>query len=112
MMGRNPVFALEMIQTWEDRDMVGFSRSLSQSSIRPGDDSDIFTKDGAYWRWSGRNPVFALEMIQTEDPEYLAARSAICRNPVFALEMIQTNWIKRAIMEKLKKVAIQYSPWR
>jgi len=38
--GRNPVFALEMIQT-EKSSPDGISGSrLSQSSIRPGDDSD------------------------------------------------------------------------
>ena len=38
---------------------------MSQSSIRPGDDSD--RKYGEDWMRKnlGRNPVFALEMIQT-----------------------------------------------
>ena len=62
----------------------------SQSSIRPGDDSDI-----ASWLWSfgdgtSRNPVFALEMIQTVQTRDRRASGLFRRNPVFALEMIQT----------------------
>ena len=38
--GRNPVFALEMIQTDIDLETSLFEYNLSQSSIRPGDDSD------------------------------------------------------------------------
>jgi len=38
---------------------------MSQSSIRPGDDSDVGTDSGQEVRTKGRNPVFALEMIQT-----------------------------------------------
>ena len=37
---RNPVFALEMIQTWKVS-RPGFLVRMSQSSIRPGDDSDF-----------------------------------------------------------------------
>jgi len=86
---RNPVFALEMIQTVITKtDLQNGHRS--QSSIRPGDDSDEekmkLTSNGCRCR----NPVFALEMIQT----YLQVRTLKelkeSRNPVFALEMIQT----------------------
>ena len=37
---RNPVFALEMIQTKESFSAFGSEEEMSQSSIRPGDDSD------------------------------------------------------------------------
>ena len=59
----------------------------SQSSIRPGDDSDLLVQK------SGRG--FPLS-----------------RNPVFALEMIQTKTKDIAIWKHCRKVAIQYSPWR
>ena len=38
---------------------------MSQSSIRPGDDSDGGSNDGSLSQMESRNPVFALEMIQT-----------------------------------------------
>ena len=38
----------------------------SQSSIRPGDDSDIPKNKAGVVDAKSRNPVFALEMIQTE----------------------------------------------
>ena len=61
---RNPVFALEMIQTLN---IMRISRMVirSQSSIRPGDDSDVLTEGLRRGRKDCRNPVFALEMIQT-----------------------------------------------
>ena len=84
---RNPVFALEMIQTSECCGRK-LSRKTSQSSIRPGDDSDDTTQKVA-------------ESDSTDS-----------RNPVFALEMIQTK--KRASFSRGENgmVAIQYSPWR
>jgi len=39
--GRNPVFALEMIQTPENLERFRLYILASQSSIRPGDDSDM-----------------------------------------------------------------------
>ena len=60
----------------------------SQSSIRPGDDSDLEPPTGGgQHREERRNPVFALEMIQT------------------ATSLVQK--IGRGF-----PVAIQYSPWR
>jgi len=62
--GRNPVFALEMIQT--ERRIYGEKfRKQSQSSIRPGDDSDESMNIDELKDVLSRNPVFALEMIQT-----------------------------------------------
>jgi len=60
---------------------------VSQSSIRPGDDSDINTPGVSVQAFlESRNPVFALEMIQTKSWDFNEpARTA---------------------------VAIQYSPWR
>ncbi len=86
---RNPVFALEMIQTqW-----------LTKSVLQRGGN------------WS-RNPVFALEMIQTfQEGEIMENILPVCRNPVFALEMIQTAEKPNAETQQ-KIVAIQYSPWR
>ena len=44
--GRNPVFALEMIQTLPLlKTAPARQRAMSQSSIRPGDDSDLA------WPW-------------------------------------------------------------
>ena len=68
---RNPVFALEMIQTWRG----------------PGGRGNV---------WS-RNPVFALEMIQTIWRKYLPWNLEKGRNPVFALEMIQTDHKSNAV---------------
>ena len=60
----------------------------SQSSIRPGDDSDIaYTQDLNQLPMNSRNPVFALEMIQT-----------FRVNPDGTITPLY--------------VAIQYSPWR
>ena len=67
---------------------LGFNES--QSSIRPGDDSDSSTLHSAHHPSSGRNPVFALEMIQTPNHERSMCWLSKSRNPVFALEMIQT----------------------
>ena len=72
-----------MIQTRCTIDRLG--RYQSQSSIRPGDDSDISVVGTGNQAPYGRNPVFALEMIQTA----------------------QMRSIFRAL-----HVAIQYSPWR
>ena len=61
---RNPVFALEMIQT--TMTPIHFRVTKSQSSIRPGDDSDSRNLVcGWLDTYKSRNPVFALEMIQT-----------------------------------------------
>jgi len=63
--------------------------NTSQSSIRPGDDSDPIRATAFVSFSTSRNPVFALEMIQT----YRSAgdeKKSSRRNPVFALEMIQT----------------------
>ena len=43
---RNPVFALEMIQTSHEKGKKDQSYSLSQSSIRHGDDSDSYAGNG------------------------------------------------------------------
>ena len=86
--GRNPVFALEMIQTW------------SSQPRRPS-------------AANSRNPVFALEMIQTFIRSNFTFLDRIsCRNPVFALEMIQTLILGTKQAKLLFIVAIQYSPWR
>jgi len=85
---RNPVFALEMIQT--ERRFIAMNGSkgiMSQSSIRPGDDSDYNLK------------------IRRDNK----IRS---RNPVFALEMIQTRTHSPHLVRRMRSVAIQYSPWR
>ena len=68
---RNPVFALEMIQTdfWTATDEQ--VTEASQSSIRPGDDSDKEIHHELQDQNHRRNPVFALEMIQTKDGYYL-----------------------------------------
>ena len=89
-LSRNPVFALEMIQTQRRRGgQVELSRG-SQSSIRPGDDSDNSLRKESPMSKS-RNPVFALEMIQTKKNNAQYKQRQKRRNPVFALEMIQTH---------------------
>ena len=79
-----------MIQTLLEAIMKKiFAIAMSQSSIRPGDDSDaaILSTDAEPGYYLGRNPVFALEMIQTI---FSLAKGFGCRS----------------------NVAIQYSPWR
>jgi len=61
----NPVFALEMIQTLTGALARRLIVSPSQSSIRPGDDSDESMNIDELKDVLSRNPVFALEMIQT-----------------------------------------------
>jgi len=69
----------------------------SQSSIRPGDDSDKILS-AAIWRTlQRRNPVFALEMIQTLENFGVVLHHNLSRNPVFALEMIQTVTQSRTV---------------
>ena len=104
-----------MIQTVGRRQARdGAVHQTSQSSIRPGDDSDGFCADGLVGRRSGgRNPVFALEMIQTNPTAIMLSLAMhLCRNPVFALEMIQTGLVRRYHIGVTIDVAIQYSPWR
>ena len=97
--GRNPVFALEMIQTFPHQSDQSCDWPRSQSSIRPGDDSDVAQPswipalasksqssirpgdDSDRNAWSlpeastkGRNPVFALEMIQTSNRQRWSGR--------------------------------------
>ncbi len=86
--GRNPVFALEMIQT------NGGKASQANATTK------------------GRNPVFALEMIQTIKKNTRGLMYRKSRNPVFALEMIQTALAAYARLATRLSVAIQYSPWR
>ena len=111
-LSRNPVFALEMIQT-----------------IIPGPHHFCWQKVAIQyspWRWFrrrragrqemstelSRNPVFALEMIQTHLRHHCVGVHRAGRNPVFALEMIQTWRRKKFSRKEWNKVAIQYSPWR
>jgi len=90
MVSRNPVFALEMIQTKGYISKMIKKKELSQSSIRPGDDSDQQIVLIWLFLLLCRNPVFALEMIQTRFEFNLIYLETMRRNPVFALEMIQT----------------------
>jgi len=55
-----------MIQTLGDPRDVIQGRVESQSSIRPGDDSDNYSGTTSLLLAKSRNPVFALEMIQTQ----------------------------------------------
>ena len=80
-----------MIQTVTVDYMIVDRKDMSQSSIRPGDDSDRFSLDLHSRSKPSRNPVFALEMIQTVTPVVPPSSVQQCRNPVFALEMIQTR---------------------
>ena len=75
-----------MIQTGRKVILYADFIKRSQSSIRPGDDSDTRSQLSSQRAQSSRNPVFALEMIQTV--------------------MVKTQ----KVVERC--VAIQYSPWR
>jgi len=69
----------------------------SQSSIRPGDDSDCKVLLGSMSPKESRNPVFALEMIQTFIANVnTCEEKKLRRNPVFALEMIQTHLFRQS----------------
>ena len=86
---RNPVFALEMIQTYSNEKYHRNKFKLSQSSIRPGDDSDRPSLPLFY------PPCMSQSSIRPGDDSDAdvsrrTSSTAKSRNPVFALEMIQT----------------------
>ena len=85
----------------------------SQSSIRPGDDSDwgkAYVVNNCFKR--SRNPVFALEMIQTGT----SARAGTRTGKKVAIQYSPWRWFRPSAnfvrIVALKEVAIQYSPWR
>ena len=80
-----------MIQTALPGSAFPEEEPKSQSSIRPGDDSDLASGASEVVNYISRNPVLALEMIQTVSWHTVSKEQArMRRNPVFALEMIQT----------------------
>ena len=129
---RNPVFALEMIQTCirnvcarrarlsqssirpgDDSDgarlRTRMTTTASQSSIRPGDDSDLTTSN-QYPSKKRRNPVFALEMIQTTSNTRLRTVGKWSQSSIRPGD--DSDCLRTAKQYRGDFVAIQYSPWR